>query len=142
MWRCVNGVFRSTRRTAEQIVERCVGHPQAGAVIEVAEVEPEGAVRLDVDQLVQDQLGVFRLAIGGQPHDLVLAGIHLESEIVSQGRVEQAERMREMDLARDLEILALADAGRGGRPLADTVERQYRSLLERRGIEGAGGVAR
>ena len=37
-------------------------------------------------------------------------------------------------------VPALADAGGGGCPFADTVERQNRRLLERRGIKSAGGV--
>ena len=49
--------------------------------------------------------------------------------------------MREVDLARELEAIAAADAGRGRRPFADAVEREYRGFLERGGKEGGGRVA-
>ena len=89
---------------------------------------------------VADQLGVFRLAVGREPHHLVFAGVDLEAQVVGEGRVEQAERMREMDLAVDVDRIAVAQAGRGRRPFADAVHGEDRRGLEGRGIEGAGGV--
>jgi hypothetical protein len=129
-----------SRRGAEQLVELAIGHAQAGAILEVREVEMEGAVRLDLDQVVADQRGVFRLAVGREPHHLVLAGIDLEPEIVGERRVEQAERMRKMDLAVDLDRVVLAQPRRGRRPLADAIHGQDRRASEGRWIEGAGGV--
>ncbi len=76
-------------------------------------------------------------AVGGEPHQLVLAGVHLEAGEVGEGRVEQAQRVREGDLAQEPQAVPLADADRRRRPLADAVERQDRRLLEGRGVEGA-----
>src|SRR3546814_13822305 len=40
----------AARRLAEQVLESPVGHGEAGAIVEVALVAPEAAVRLQVDQ--------------------------------------------------------------------------------------------
>ena len=52
--------LRLARRAAEQRVEALVRHRKPGAVIEVVEIEPERAVGLEIDQVVEDQLCVFR----------------------------------------------------------------------------------
>ena len=116
------------------------GHRQPLAVVEVRHVHAERAVVLQVDQVLEDQVGVLRLAVGGQAHELVFAGVDLEAGVVGEGRVEQAERVREPELVRQLDPVAPADAEAGGRPLADAVEREDRRLLERRREERAGGV--
>ena len=46
-------------------------------------------------EVIEDPLRVLRLAVGREAHHLVLAGVHLESGVVGERRVEQAERMRE-----------------------------------------------
>ena len=48
--------------------------------------------------LLEDQVGVPRLAVGGQAHQLVLAGVDLEAAEVGEGRVEQAERVGKVEL--------------------------------------------
>ena len=125
--------------------ELLVRHAQAGAIVEVALVEAEGAVFLEVDDVVQDRVLELRLAVGREAHHLVLARIDLEAGVVGEGRVEQAERVREVDLLQHLELVALAEAERRGRPLADAVHAEDRGLLEgrrertprRRGSDGA-----
>ena len=86
-------------------------------------------------------LGVLRLAVGREPHHLVLAGVDLEAGVVGEGGVEQAQRVGEVQLAVDREIGRRAQARRGRAPLADAVERQHQRLLERGGVEGGGRVA-
>jgi hypothetical protein len=129
------------RRPAEERVEALAGHRQPGAVVEVVEVEPEAAVGLEVDQVVEDGLRVPGLAVGGEAHDLVLARVDLEAGVVGEGRVEQPERVREVQLPGDLQAGAAADADARRAPLADPVRGQDGRLLERRGEEGRGGVA-
>ena len=60
MSRWVEPLLGFARRTAEQGSNAGVGHRQPGAVVEIAQVEPEGAVLLDVDQMVEDQLARYR----------------------------------------------------------------------------------
>ena len=129
-WRCGHA-----RRSVEQRVEALVRHRKAGAVVEVVEVEAKRAVGLEVDQIVVDELGVFRDAIGGEPHDLVLPRIDLEAVVICERRIEQAEAVGKVDFLLDLELVAVADARRRGRPLADAVHRKNRRSLKRRGIE-------
>ena len=133
--------LRLARRSAEQRVEARVGHREAGAVVEVVEVEPEGAVVLDVDQVLLDEIGVPRLAVRREPHHLVLARVHLEAGVVGERRIEQAERVGKVDLADDLEAVAAAERQRRGRPFADAVHRQHGRALERRREERARRVA-
>ncbi len=125
------------RRPAEQLVEGPVRHGEPGEVVEVLLVEPERAVLLQVDQLVQDQIHVLRLAVGRQAHDLVLARVDLEAGVVGEGGVEQPEGIRPMELLVQLDIVASAHAERGRGPLAHPVHGEDRRLLERGGEEGA-----
>ena len=89
-----------------------------------------------------------RLAVRRHAHDLVLAVVHLEAEEGGEGRVEQAERVREARLLEQLDAVlsapspqvALPTPSVAGGPLADAVDGQDRRLLERRAEEGAGGV--
>ncbi len=129
------------RWTAEHLMELRAGHGQARAVIEVGLVEPEGAVRLQVDQVVENPVDISWLAVGGQPHQLVFAGIDLEAGVIGKRRIQQTERMREVDFLEDFQRLATPDGQRGGSPFADAVHGQYRSLLEGRRKKRAGGVA-
>ena len=50
-------LVRPAGRTAEELVEAGVGHAEPGAVVEVAEVEAEGAVGLEIDEPVEDEAG-------------------------------------------------------------------------------------
>src|SRR5262245_5020674 len=90
---------------------------------------------MNVDEMVAQELRVFGLSIGSKPHDLVLARIDLEPEIVGESRVQEAERMREVNLAMDVERLALAQSDRSGGPFADAVHGENRGTLEWRRIE-------
>ena len=78
--------------------EGAVGHGEPGAVVEVSLVEVERAVALEVDDGVEDLLRIFRLAVRREPHDLVLTRIDFEAQVVGEGGVEQADRVREVDL--------------------------------------------
>ena len=133
--------FGCARRAAEQRLETRIGHRQAGAIIEIALVEPKAAIRLHIDQVIEDGLGVTRLAIGGETHHLVFARIDSKTGIGGERRIKQPERMREMDFLQHVEPVAVAVGGRCRRPLADPVHRQHRRFLKRRGKERGGGMA-
>ena len=134
-------LIRAAHRLAEQFGEPVVGHGEAGAIVEIGHVEPERAVGLQIDQMIENELCVFRLAVGREPHHLVFAGVDLEAGVIGRGRIQQAERMRKMDLLEDLEPVAVADRRRRRRPFADAVHGQHGGVLERRGIEGRRRVA-
>ncbi len=120
--------LRLARRAAKQLVECGAGHRQTNAVIEVPHVQPKGAVLLEVEQFPEDDINVFRLSVGSQPHQLVLAGIDLETGEIRERRVEQPKRMREMKLTLELHAIASAHSKTGGSPFAHSVHRQDRRL--------------
>src|SRR5262249_4596119 len=128
-------VVGSARRPAEQCVEALVGHPQTGTIIEVALIEMEAAVGFKIQKMVEDQLRVFRLAIGSKAHDVVFAGIHLKAELVSERRVQQAERMRKVDLTRQGQAIILSKTDRRGSPLPYPVHGEDRRFAEGGGEE-------
>ena len=132
--------FRRPRRPFKKSVELARGHRQPLGIVEIGLVHPERAVVLQVDQVIEDELREPRVAIGGQAHQLVFAAVDPEAAIIGHGRVEQAERVREAELMRQVDRGPSSDAKAGGGPLADAVDGQDGGLLERRRVEGAGGV--
>src|SRR6185436_2676920 len=84
---------------------------------------------------------VPRRAVRREAHDLVLAVVDRETEVRRERRVQQAERMRELDLLEELERGAVAEAVRRGRPLADAVDGEQRRAWKSRKEKRAGGVA-
>ena len=107
-----------------------VGHGQAGREVEVAHVEPEGAVRLEVDEFIQNRIDVTRLAIRREAHHFVFAGVDLEAGVIGEGGIEQSERMGKVDLPLRGQPVVFAQPDRSGRPLADSVQTEHRGALE------------
>ena len=91
--------------------------------------------------MIENEFCVFRLAIGGEAHHLVFAGVDLEAGVIGRGGIQQAERMREVDLLEDFELVAVANSGRRRRPFADAVHGEHRRILIRRGVERRSRVA-
>jgi len=90
---------------------------------------------MDADELVLDEIHVPGLAVGREPHQLVLPRVHLEAGEVGEGGVEQAQRVRKADLAVQPDGVPAAVADRRRRPLAHAVHGDDGGLLERRGVE-------
>src|SRR5262245_66665569 len=129
------------RPLSEQVREGVVRHRQPDAVVEVFHVEMKCAVVLKIDELVENEVAVLRLPVRREPHHLVLAGIDGKSGVVGKSRIQESERMWEMQLCVDRQFVAASDGDRRRRPFADTVERQYDRLLERGREKRAGRVA-
>ena len=79
--------FGLSWRPSEEGIEIPVRHLQAVVVGEILHVQPEAPVLFDPDQLLHYRLVEPRLAVRGEPHDLVLPAIHLESQIIRKGAV-------------------------------------------------------
>ena len=109
-------------------------------VREVRQIHAERAVRLQVQEFVQDELPIDRLAVRSQPHELVLAAVHPEAGEVRERGVEQAERVRKAQLLPHAQLVAAANRDAPGRPLSHAVERHYGRLVEGRREERAGRV--
>ena len=70
----------------------------AAFLVEYYKIYPQGDDRphhyrdaprigLDVDEVVFDQTGINRLAVGRQPHQFILAGIDAKAGVVGEGRI-------------------------------------------------------
>src|SRR5213594_4113537 len=68
------------------IDDYCTGLQMTNKAFEVREVELERTVGLEIDQAIQDEFGIARLAVRRQAHDLVLAGIDFEAGVMGEGR--------------------------------------------------------
>src|SRR5262249_49654108 len=90
-------LFWLARRATEQRVETRIGHGETGAIVEIAQIEAERSVRLEVDQMIENELCVFRFAIRGEPHQLVFPRVDLETGVIREGRIEQTEGMGKVD---------------------------------------------
>ena len=113
------------------------GHLDAfGVVDEVVEVEAD-LVAFDADD-VADLRGEARLAVGRQAHHLVFVAVLREAEELRERGVEQAQRMRELDAAAHVDVVAAADAPHHAAEVAEPVDGDDRGFVERRGEEGAG----
>ena len=86
--------FGIARRAAEQFVEFAVRHRQSLAIIEILHVHRQRAVGLEVNQLFENHVRVFRLAVGREAHELVFAGVDAEAAEIGERAVKQAERVR------------------------------------------------
>src|SRR6185295_8941699 len=117
-------VLGLTRAPSEQIRKTLIGHRETSAIVEVVHVEAEASIRLQVDEMVQDRLHERGLPVRREPHDLVFAGVDLESGVIGERRIEQADRMGKMDLLVYLEIAATTLCERGRRPFPHSVHRQ------------------
>lgn len=74
--------FRLTRRHVEEFAEGIIRHGQPLAVIEELHVHPKTAIRLNVDQMLSNSIGVNRLAVRGQSHQFVFAAVDFEATMV------------------------------------------------------------
>ena len=133
MWNCVSSSIGVAHRRAEQRVERrrwsWSGRCSSRNIAWSSRNEPSGLRSIRLSRM---SLRVLRLAVGREPHDLVLAGVDLEADVIGEGRVEQAERVRESGSpSASSSSLPRPIASRRRRPLADAVHGQHRRLLER-----------
>src|SRR3989442_412100 len=91
-------------------------------------------------ELAADEVSELGLGVGCETNDLVLPGIDFEAGIVSEGRVQESERMRPVELLDDLYIATATTSEGRCRPFSHTVDGKDGRLFERRGEEGARGV--
>ena len=129
--------LRRPGRGAEKVMESLRRHGHALEVGKVRHIEPQGSVVSNLHHVLENLVPIEGAAVGGKPHQFVLAGVHLEPGVVREGGVEHPERMREALLLGQLETAAPPVADRRGGPLPDRVEGQDRRLFVRRREEGA-----
>ena len=126
---------------AEKRIEPAICHGQAGAVVEVPHVEMEGPIFLDINEVLLNKINVARLSVRRQAHDFVLARVDFESCVVSKGRVQEPQRVREANFFLYRELIVTTGENRSCDPFAHSIHGQDRSFFERRGKEGGCSVA-
>src|SRR5215469_4180543 len=129
---------RRPRRPTEQTIELAVDHPQPDAIVEIFLIEIKRSVCFEINQMLEDGIGVAGLAVRRQSHYLVLAGIHLEAGIVSERRVKQAKRVGKMNFLQHLDAVIASDADAGSGPLSDTIHCKDQRLVEGRRVKRTG----
>src|SRR5262249_26560835 len=112
------GKFAALNRQALEVVEELLAGQKA-------------AVGLRMVQMPGDKILVNRFSERGEAHKLVLAAFDLETAVIRERRVEQAERVRKLEMLRQLDLVPAPDAHRRRAPLADAVERENGGLVVR-----------
>ena len=87
--------FIQRLRSFEEDGEFLRGHAQARAVVKVAQVQGEGAVGFEVDDVFEQGVGEAWPAVGCEAHELVFAGVDAEPAIRRKRRVKQPDRVWE-----------------------------------------------
>ncbi len=82
---------------------------------EAIEVQLKGAIRLHPNDLAH-LVHVIGLSVGGEAHDFVLVSIMRKTEVLSEGGIEDAERVGKIDAAfdGDLPVRPCRAPGGGG----------------------------
>ena len=78
----------------------------------------------EVDQLIKDYVFEPRFAIGRKAHDLIFAAIDPKSSVIGEGGIQQADRVREIDLFNGFKLAPASDGDRCRRPFPDPIKRQ------------------
>src|SRR5207245_2230172 len=96
---------------------------------EELEVEPEAAVRLQMNDLAH---GVEEgcAPIGGEPHHLVIVAIVRKAEILRKRLIKHAERMREIHAALDIDLAVRGRAPGGAGEIAKAIHRDDACLFK------------
>ena len=125
------------RKAEKRLPLAVVHHAQARRIAKPSGIEPERAVVVDPHQAAADQIEVVRhrfrarTPVGRQSHQLVLARVDLEAQPVGESRIQQSQRMREVQLAQQPDMAPLTVAERGRGPLPHSVNGQNGRPLER-----------
>jgi len=122
--------FGKPGRPSEECTKPLVGHSKTADVVEIALIEPEASVLLDVNQVLLDQVCVHGLSVRSEAHQLVLAGVHPEPREIGEGGIQHADRMREPNLLEQLDAIALAFSDGRRRPFTDPIHGENRRLFE------------
>ena len=80
----------------------------------------------DVAELLQEA----RLAVGRQAHHLAFIAVFGEAEILAGGGVHDADRVRILDLAQNVDAVPFPKAPHGADEVAEAVDGEDRSLVE------------
>ena len=111
-------------------------------VVEHADVEMKVVIAVDGQDLLREEIVIFRFAIGSQSHHFPLvAGKHVKADEVRNRGIELSERVGQLDSLQDFDVRVVALRKQRGRVFAGAVPGHDRGAIEAGDKEGAGGVA-
>ena len=129
------------RWAAKKIMEARVGHRKPLAVIEIIHVQPETAIRFQIDEVLINRICINGAAVRREAHEFVLATVYPEAAVVSHGRIKKPEGMGELEMLLYFNLVPTADAPGGGGPLSHAIQGQNRSFFKGAGKEGTRRMA-
>ena len=88
---------RRARRNSEVLDQGRSIMPLRRAEIEEPLIKRKSPVRADPQNGTDQLVKISGFAIGGQPHNLVFSFVYFKSQVIGKYRVEQSQRMREMN---------------------------------------------
>ncbi len=132
--------FPFPRWSIEEFVEPAIGHGKACGIVEIIHVQPESPVLLEIKKIVHDQVHKAGLAIRRKAHELIFAGIYLESRVISKCGIEEAQGMRKIDLPERGEPVSFPVPGGCCSPFAHPVQAENSGILKRTGEKGGSSV--
>src|SRR5688500_3922610 len=106
---------------------------------EVVEVELERPIALDAHD-VPEGIDKSGLTVTREAHDLALVAVRGKSQPLRDHRVEEAERMREMNRILHGHLIGDAPAPHRADEVAHPIDGENGSIVEGRHEEGAGQV--
>src|SRR5580704_6611329 len=95
---------------------------------EVIEAQPK-SVPIGTHDIAK-RFELFRLAIGREAHHLVLIAEFQKAQILRDGTIEEAQRMRKRDRAVDLHAAAFAGAPHRAREIPKAIRGKQRGPFE------------
>ena len=97
-------------------------------MVEILQVERETTVWLQFNKRAHLPL-VSKFAVRGQSHDFVLIPIPLETEEVRYGFIENPQRVGEVDLAVNLELIAVTPPPCRAGEIAEAIDGKCQSTV-------------
>src|SRR5262249_42749058 len=84
-----------TRWTTKQFSKRTIRHAQALRVTEILMIHFQTAIVANVDEVVFDQLDIFRFTVWSKAHHLVLTTVNFKTRVVGESAVQQTQAVWE-----------------------------------------------
>ncbi len=130
---------RLSRRRTKPITQQARKHASSAHEIEIRHRQRVLPTRPRLDQFA-NLIHITRLAVGRQPHHLVLALVDPKAQVRRDRGVEQAEGVEKMNLLEHLKRRALSPAIRRRSPFAHPIDGEQGSLTKSRIEKGTRGV--
>src|SRR5271157_5971794 len=124
--------FRITPSLAKERFKLFPRHREAVMVTEVFHVQPETPVFLEVDNILHDKIIEPWFTVRCKAHDLIFRAIDTKSQIICERRVKKPDRVWKPDGLYETNIVPAPNTHSSRFPFTDSIQCEYRRLIERR----------